>query len=249
MSNLQHSSDNKTQHNSRHNSHHHEQHYFQRSGWLRAAVLGANDGIISVTSLVVGMAASGASSQTLLIACVAGLISGATSMAAGEYISVKSQSDIESADLKAEARELARNPNAELIELTKIYIERGLKPELAAQVAKQLSAHDALGAHARDEIGISEQNTAKPIQAAGSSAAAFSMGALLPLLTVLLVPEAMIKWAVLVVGVLTLGLLGALASYTAGTSMPRGALRVCVWGVLAMAFSWWIGSLFHVQPL
>ena len=234
---------------SHHNSHHHEQHYFQRSGWLRAAVLGANDGIISVTSLVVGMAASGASSQTLLIACVAGLISGATSMAAGEYISVKSQEDIEKADLAAEARELARNPKAELKELTKIYIDRGLDPELAAQVAQQLSKHDALGAHARDEIGISEHNTAKPLQAAGSSAAAFSIGALLPLLTVLFVPENAIQYAVLAVSILTLGLLGGLASYTAGTSIVRGALRVCIWGVLAMAFSWWIGSLFHVQPL
>ncbi len=227
-------------------SHHHEIHYIQRSGWLRATVLGANDGIISVTSLVMGMAASGASSQTLLIACVAGLISGATSMAAGEYISVKSQEDIETADLTAEAHELARNPQAELQELTKIYVDRGLEPELAHQVAMQLTAKDALEAHARDEIGISEHTLAKPIQAAGSSALAFTVGAALPLLTVIFTPAIHIQSVVLVVGVLTLALLGGLASYTAGTSVLRGALRVCLWGILAMAFSTWIGSMFEI---
>ncbi|CAG2162022.1 unnamed protein product [Oppiella nova] len=187
-------------------------------GWLRAAVLGANDGIISVTSLVMGMAASGASSHTLLITCIAGLISGATSMAAGEYISVKSQSDIEAADLKVEARELEKNPHLELKELTHIYIQRGLDPELAHQVAVQLTEKDALEAHARDEIGINEATAARPLQAA-------------------------------VVGILSLVILGALSSYFAGTSILKGSFRVAVWGIIAMAFSSWIGSLFQVTPM
>lgn len=165
---------------------HHEKHYIQRTGWLRAAVLGANDGIISVTSLIIGMAASGASTQMLLITCVAGLISGASSMAAGEYISVKSQVDIEEADLHMEAKELDKNPTHELKELTHIYIMRGLDPELAHEVAVQLTAHDALGAHARDEIGIHENTTANPLQAAGSSALAFSLGALFPMFSILI---------------------------------------------------------------
>ena len=228
-------------------SHHHEKHYISRSGWLRASVLGANDGIISVTSLVVGMAASGASTQTLLIACVAGLISGATSMAAGEYISVKSQTDIEEADLKMEHRELQKNPEAELRELTKIYELRGLEPQLAHEVAKQLTAHDALAAHARDEIGISEATSAKPLQAAVSSALAFSLGALFPMLSIILSPDDAVKTVVIVVGILSLALLGALSSYFAGTSLLKGSLRVAIWGIIAMAFSAWIGSLFQVD--
>ncbi len=228
-------------------THHHEQHYISRAGWLRASVLGANDGIISVTSLVVGMAASGASTQTLLIACVAGLISGATSMAAGEYISVKSQTDIEEADLKMEHRELQKNPEAELRELTKIYELRGLEPQLAHEVAKQLTAHDALAAHARDEIGISEATSAKPLQAAVSSALAFSLGALFPMLSIILSPDDAVKTVVIVVGILSLALLGALSSYFAGTSLLKGSLRVAIWGIIAMAFSAWIGSLFQVD--
>ncbi|MFW1859637.1 VIT1/CCC1 transporter family protein [Acinetobacter defluvii] len=228
---------------------HHEQHFIHRAGWLRAAVLGANDGIISVTSLVVGMAASGASSHTLLVTCIAGLISGATSMAAGEYISVKSQTDIEEADIKIEARELKNNPHLELKELTQIYIHRGLDPDLAHQVAVQLTEKDALEAHARDEIGINEMTAAKPLQAAGSSALSFTLGALFPTLSILISPEAYLEHVVLVVGILSLATLGALSSYFAGTSMLKGSLRVVIWGIIAMAFAMWIGSLFEVNPM
>ena len=230
-------------------SQHPEQHFIHRTGWLRASVLGANDGIISVTSLVMGMAASGASTHTLLITCIAGLISGATSMAAGEYISVKSQTDIEEADLKFEAQELDRNPHLELKELTQIYIHRGLSPELAHEVAVQLTAKDALAAHARDEIGIVDVTSAKPIQAALYSALSFSMGALFPTLSILFTPEQYIESSVIIVGVISLALLGALSSYYAGTSLWKGSLRVTMWGILAMAFSSWIGSLFQVTPL
>lgn len=230
-------------------SHHLEQHFIQRTGWLRAAVLGANDGIISVTSLVMGLAASGASTHTLLVTCIAGLISGATSMAAGEYISVKSQSDIEAADLKTEANELEKNPHLELKELTHIYIQRGLDPELAHQVAVQLTAKDALEAHARDEIGINEITAAKPIQAAGSSALSFSIGALLPTFAILFSPEAYLEKIVLLVGILSLAFLGGVSSYFSGTSIPKGVFHVAIWGIIAMAFSSWIGSLFHVSTV
>ena len=227
-------------------SYHLEKHYIARSGWLRAAVLGANDGIISVTSLVVGMAASGASSQTLLIACIAGLISGAASMAAGEYISVKSQQDIEQNDLAMEARELKLNPEHELKELTNIYMIRGLDAELAEQVAIQLTAHNALDAHARDEIGILEHTSAQPFMAAFSSALAFTVGSLFPLVSILLLPEHLLDKGVMLVGVISLGVMGALASYVGGASMWKGALRVMIWGIVAMVFSAWIGSMFHV---
>lgn len=230
-------------------SHHAEPHAIQRSGWLRAAVLGANDGIISVTSLVMGMAASGAHSQTLLVTCIAGLIAGATSMAAGEYVSVKSQEDIEKADLKFEAKELKKNPQAELNELTQIYITRGLEPELAHQVATQLTAHDALGAHARDEIGIHENTAANPIQAALSSAVAFSCGAALPMFAILLSAEAYISQTVMLTGILSLALLGAMSGYIANTSMLKSSLRITLWGILAMLFSSCVGSLFNVQAL
>ncbi|HHW54018.1 MAG TPA: VIT family protein [Acinetobacter towneri] len=227
-------------------SYHLEKHYIERSGWLRAAVLGANDGIISVTSLVVGMAASGASSQTLLITCIAGLISGAASMAAGEYISVKSQQDIEQNDLAMEARELKFNPEHELKELTNIYMIRGLDAELAEQVAIQLTAHNALDAHARDEIGILEHTSAQPFMAAFSSALAFTVGSLFPLVSILLLPEHLLDKGVMLVGVISLGVMGALASYVGGASMWKGALRVMIWGIVAMVFSAWIGSMFHV---
>ncbi|WP_180112744.1 VIT family protein [Acinetobacter sp. YH12131] len=227
-------------------SYHLEKHYIERSGWLRAAVLGANDGIISVTSLVVGMAASGASSQTLLITCIAGLISGAASMAAGEYISVKSQQDIEQNDLAMEARELKLNPEHELKELANIYMIRGLDAELAEQVAIQLTAHNALDAHARDEIGILEHTSAQPFMAAFSSALAFTVGSLFPLVSILLLPEHLLDKGVMLVGVISLGVMGALASYVGGASMWKGALRVMIWGIVAMVFSAWIGSMFHV---
>jgi VIT1/CCC1 family predicted Fe2+/Mn2+ transporter len=230
-------------------SQHSEHHFIHRSGWLRAAVLGANDGIISVTSLIMGMAASGATAHTLLITCIAGLISGATSMAAGEYISVKSQEDIEKADLKFEAQELKKHPQRELDELTQIYVARGLEPDLARQVATQLTHHDALGAHARDEIGIHENTEANPIQAALASAGSFSFGALFPMLAILLSPEIWIEKTVLIFGIISLAFLGALSSHFAGTSKLKGSLRITLWGILAMAFSSWIGSLFHVSPL
>ena len=230
-------------------SQHHEKHYISRTGWLRASVLGANDGIISVTSLIMGMAASGASTQTLLITCIAGLISGASSMAAGEYISVKSQQDIETADLHMEHRELLKNPAAELGELSQIYIQRGLTPELAREVALQLTQHNALQAHARDEIGIMEHTTARPIQAAPSSALAFSLGALLPTFSILLSPAQWVESVVGFVGLFSLALLGALASYFSGTSMLKGSLRVLLWGVAAMLFSSWIGSLFNLNTI
>lgn len=226
-------------------SYHIEKHYIERSGWLRAAVLGANDGIISVTSLVVGIAASGASSQTLLVTCVAGLISGAASMAAGEYISVKSQQDIEQSDLKMEARELKLHPEHELQELKNIYIQRGLTPSLAEDVAKQLTLHNALDAHARDEIGISAHTSAQPFLAASSSAIAFSVGSLFPLLSIMLLPNAYLAKGVMLIGVLSLGVMGALASYAGGVSIWRGAIRVMLWGIVAMLFSAWIGSLFN----
>ena len=227
-------------------SHHEEKHFIHRTGWLRAAVLGANDGIISVTSLIMGMAASGASSQTLLITCIAGLISGASSMAAGEYISVKSQVDIEHADLKFEANELEQNPHLELKELTHIYVLRGLTPDLAKEVATHLTAKNALDAHARDEIGIHENTSANPIQAAGSSALAFSLGALFPMFSILISPENYISTVVMIVGILSLAGLGMLSSYFAGTSILKGSLRVTVWGIIAMTFSAWIGSLFNL---
>lgn len=227
-------------------SYHPEQHVIQRSGWLRAAVLGANDGIISVTSLVLGIAASGASAHTLMISSVAALISGAVSMAAGEYISVQSQADIEQADLKTEARELENNPHLELKELTEIYIQRGVDPDLAQHVAMQLSAHNALEAHARDEIGIHEITAAKPLQAAYSSALSFAVGALLPTLCILLSPRSWVVQSTASIGILSLALLGALSSYVAGTSIFKGSIRVCFWGIMAMLFSSWIGSLFQL---
>lgn len=229
-------------------SQHQQPHYIHRTGWLRASVLGANDGIISVTSLVLGMAASGASTQTLFISCVAGLIAGAISMAAGEYISVKSQSDIEEADLKFEANELNLNPHLELKELTQIYIRRGLTPELAHQVAFQLTEHNALDAHARDEIGINDMTAAKPILAAWSSALSFSLGAVFPLIAILCSSTEYVVIAVGIVGIFSLALLGAISSYFAGTSCLRGSIRVTMWGVIAMLVSSWIGSLFQLSP-
>ncbi|MCF9046236.1 VIT1/CCC1 transporter family protein [Acinetobacter nectaris] len=231
---------------SRH-SHHEENHYTERSGWLRAAVLGANDGIISVTSLVVGISASGAAVNTLLITCIAGVISGAVSMAAGEFISVKSQQDIEDADLRMEAKSLDLSPDLELLELTKIYIHRGLDKELAFEVAKQLTEHNALAAHARDEIGINEETAAQPFLAAFSSAISFALGGLCPLLAILLLPRDHLEYGIIFVGVISLGVLGIVSSYAGGSNMIKGAIRVMLWGIVAMAFTFWIGSLFNVS--
>jgi VIT1/CCC1 family predicted Fe2+/Mn2+ transporter len=225
---------------------HIERHRTNRIGWLRAAVLGANDGIVSTASLVLGVAAAGASSQNILIAGVAGLVAGAMSMAAGEYVSVSSQADTERADLELERKELAANPEREQAELTAIYIERGLDAGLASKVAAQSMAHDALGAHARDELGISDVSTARPVQAALTSAGTFSIGAALPLLIVLLAPISALMWAVCASSLVFLALLGALAARIGGASVITAAARVTFWGALAMALTAGVGALFEV---
>ena len=225
---------------------HTERHKNHRIGWLRAAVMGANDGIVSTASLVLGVAAAGASSKSMLITGVAGLVAGAMSMAAGEYVSVSSQSDTENADLEKERVELATQPEHEHAELAAIYVGRGLTKSLAAEVATQLMAHDALGAHSRDELGISELTTARPVQAAMASAATFSVGAAMPLLVVLLVPSPFLMWAVAGSSLLFLSVLGALAGKTGGSSMWTAAIRVTFWGALAMALTAGVGALFGV---
>jgi vacuolar iron transporter family protein len=225
---------------------HIEKHRTHRIGWLRAAVLGANDGIVSTASLIMGVAAAGASSKSILIAGVAGLVAGAMSMAAGEYVSVSSQSDTERADLDRERKELATDPKHEHEELSAIYVGRGLNAGLAAEVATQLMKHDALGAHARDELGISETLTARPVQAAFASAGTFSVGAVLPLLLVLLVPASALMWAVSISSLLFLALLGSLAARAGGASVITSALRVTFWGALAMALTAGVGALFGV---
>lgn len=225
---------------------HIEGHRTHRIGWLRAAVLGANDGIVSTASLVLGVAAAGAGSKSILIAGVAGLVAGAMSMAAGEYVSVSSQADTEHADLGREREELATDPEREHAELTDIYIKRGLDTDLASRVATQLTAHDALGAHARDELGISEALSARPVQAALASAATFAVGAAMPLLVVLLVPETALMWAVSGSSLLFLALLGSLAGRAGGASVITAAARVTFWGALAMALTAGVGALFGV---
>ncbi|MFT3930475.1 MAG: VIT family protein [Spongiibacteraceae bacterium] len=225
---------------------HTERHRTHRIGWLRAAVLGANDGIVSTASLVLGVAAADAIPKNILIAGVAGLVAGAMSMAAGEYVSVSSQADTERADIDRERKELAADPEHEHTELTAIYVGRGLDQELASAVATQLTAHDALGAHARDELGISEILAARPLQAALASAGTFSVGAILPLLIVLLVPASAIMWAVSVSSLVFLALLGALAARTGGSSIMTSTARVTFWGALAMALTTAVGTLFGV---
>ena len=225
---------------------HLESHRTHRIGWLRAAVLGANDGIVSTASLVLGVAAAGASSRNILISGVAGLVAGAMAMAAGEYVSVSSQADTERADLDRERKELAADPGHELAELTAIYIRRGLDAKLAASVATQLTAHDALGAHARDELGISDTLSARPVQAALASAGTFSVGAVLPLLIVLLAPVSILMWAVSGSSLLFLACLGVLAARIGGASIMISAARVTFWGALAMALTAGVGVLFGV---
>lgn len=225
---------------------HIERHRTHRIGWLRAAVLGANDGIVSTASLVLGVAAAGASSQNILIAGVAGLVAGAMSMAAGEYVSVSSQADTERADLERERQELAADPVHEQAELAAIYVGRGLDAGLASSVATQLMAHDALGAHGRDELGISETLTARPVQAALASAGTFSVGAVLPLVIVFLVPASALMWAVSGSSLLFLALLGSLAARAGGASVMTAAARVTFWGALAMALTAGVGALFGV---
>lgn len=226
---------------------HIEHHLVSRIGWLRAAVLGANDGIVSTASLIVGIAASNAPASNVLLSGVAGLVAGAMSMAAGEYVSVSSQSDTEKADLDREREEIATQPAMEHEELAGIYVKRGLAPDLARQVADQLMAKDALGAHARDELGISEISTARPIQAAFTSAATFAAGAALPLLAVILSPPGMIVPVVAVVSLLCLALLGAISAHTGGSGILRPTLRVTFWGALALAVTAGVGALFGAQ--
>ena len=213
-------------------------------GWLRAAVLGANDGIVSTASLVVGVAAAAVGRHEVLLTGVAGLVSGALSMAAGEYVSVSSQADTEGADLARERTELATQPAAEEAELAAIYVQRGLEPSLAQTVAQQLMAHDALGAHARDELGLSDTLGARPLQAAGASALTFACGAALPILTAVLSPPAGVVPAVSGVSLVSLAALGAIAARTGGASPWLGAMRVAFWGALAMAVTAGVGSLF-----
>jgi VIT1/CCC1 family predicted Fe2+/Mn2+ transporter len=225
---------------------HVERHQITRIGWLRAAVLGANDGIVSTASLIIGVAAAAAAPAQILVAGIAGLVAGAMSMAAGEYVSVSSQSDTETADLARERQELADDPKAELHELAGIYVQRGLTTDLALEVATQLTAKDALGAHARDELGISEMTTARPIQAALTSAATFSGGAALPLLMVVVAPRPWLIQAVALASLAFLALLGAVGARTGGASILRPTLRVMLWGALAMALTAGIGLLFGV---
>ena len=226
---------------------HGENHRVQHLAWLRAAVLGANDGIISTASLMMGIAAAQTSSDAVLLAGIAGLVAGAVSMAAGEYVSVRSQADTEAADIERETQELAAHPAAELRELTEIYISRGLDRDLANQVAIKLTEHDALLSHARDELGINEFLQARPLQAALTSAATFAVGAIIPLLAVILVEDKNLISAVAISSLISLALLGGLAAKVGGANILKGAARVCIWGALAMALTGVVGHLFGVK--
>jgi VIT1/CCC1 family predicted Fe2+/Mn2+ transporter len=223
--------------------HHREQHRVARAGWLRAAVLGANDGIVSTASLIVGVAAAGATPETILLSGTAGLVAGAMSMAAGEYVSVHSQADAESADLARERAELRDDPGAELRELANIYVKRGLEPALAQQVAEQLTARDALAAHARDELGLTEEQAPRPLQAAFSSAASFTAGAAAPLAIVAIYPGPRLPLVVSAATLVLLATLGGLAARAGGASLATGALRVSFWGALALGVTAGVGML------
>jgi VIT1/CCC1 family predicted Fe2+/Mn2+ transporter len=223
---------------------HRERHRSERIGWLRAAVLGANDGIVSTASLVVGVAAAEGTRQDVLVAGVAGMVAGALSMAAGEYVSVSSQADTEQADLKREQHELATQPQAEEDELTAIYVRRGLAPELARTVAQQLMANGALAAHARDELGLTAELAARPLQAAVASAATFAVGAGVPILTIILAPAGVLAVVVAAVSLVCLVALGAIAARVGGASVWVGAARVAFWGALAMLATAAVGRLF-----
>lgn len=225
---------------------HPEIHRTHRTGWLRAAVLGANDGIVSTASLILGVAAAGATSQGVLVAGVAGLVAGAMSMAAGEYVSVSSQADTEGADMIRERAELAESPEEEHAELARIYVNRGLDADLAAQVATQLTQHDALGAHSRDELGISATLAARPVQAAFASAGTFAIGAALPLAMVLVFPGSMLLWGVAASSLVFLALLGYLSALAGGAPRLKSVARVTFWGALAMALTAGVGALFGV---
>jgi VIT1/CCC1 family predicted Fe2+/Mn2+ transporter len=224
-----------------------DSHYIHRSNWLRAAVLGANDGIISVSSLAIGVAAASTTREPVVLATVAGLVAGALSMAAGEYVSVSSQMDTEHADIEREKQELAEMPDEELQILAQIYEQRGLKKETAMQVALELTAHDALAAHVRDELGINEITQANPIQAALASGAAFSVGGVLPLLVILFVPLKGMEYWLYGFTILSLVLLGATAARTGGSNIVKAITRITIWGTIAMALSAGVGALFGVN--
>lgn len=224
-----------------------EKHFITRSGWLRAAVLGANDGILSTTSLAIGIAAANDSRNPILLATLAGVVAGALSMAAGEYVSVSSQSDIEHSDLEREKNELITMPEEELAELAEIYINRGLEPELAKEVAIQLTTHNALEAHARDELGINEITQAKPFTAAAASALAFTIGGLLPILVAMLAPLKYMVVIQYVSAIVFLAFSGALAAKAGGSAPMKSVLRICIWGTLAMCASAIVGYIFGVQ--
>jgi vacuolar iron transporter family protein len=227
---------------------HRERHRTDRIGWLRAAVLGANDGIVSTGSLVAGVAAAHATTHDVLVAAVAGLVAGSMSMAAGEYVSVSSQADTEGADMERERKELATDVEHERAELAAIYVRRGLDAALARQVSKQLMAHDALGAHARDELGISETLTARPAQAALASAGSFALGAAMPLLAVVLIPRGLLIPVVVGASLAFLGVLGALAAMVGGARVATGAARVILWGALAMGLTAGVGTVLGRVP-
>jgi VIT1/CCC1 family predicted Fe2+/Mn2+ transporter len=226
---------------------HSEHHLVERLGWLRASVLGANDGVLSTSSLIIGVAAAHGTHSSILVAGLAGLVAGAMSMAAGEYVSVSSQADSETADIARERQELTDNHPGELRELAAIYVKRGLDPALATRVAEQLMAHDALGAHARDELGISATTAARPVQAALASAASFAVGAALPLLVALLTPEKFVAEAVAAASLLFLALLGVVGALMGGANAFKAAIRVTFWGALAMTVTAAIGALFGTQ--
>jgi VIT1/CCC1 family predicted Fe2+/Mn2+ transporter len=223
---------------------HRERHVTERMGWLRAAVLGANDGIVSTASLVMGVAAAHAAQSSILVAGTAGLVAGAMSMAAGEYVSVHSQADSEQADLAREGKELEADVEGEHKELAAIYVRRGLAPQLAREVANQLMAHDALDAHMRDELGITETLKARPLQAAAASAVSFAVGAALPLLVVALAPDKGLLASVFATSVIFLALLGGIAARTGGASVAKGSMRITFWGALAMIITAGVGTLF-----
>ena len=224
-----------------------DSHYIHRSNWLRAAVLGANDGIISISSLAIGVAAASSSRDPILLATVAGLVAGALSMAAGEYVSVSSQTDIEHADIEREKIELAKMPEQELQILAEIYERRGLKKETALQVAKELTESDALGAHVRDELGITEMSQANPIQAALASGAAFTAGGFLPLMVALLMPVQWMEYILYGVTIIALLVLGAVSAKAGGSSITKAIIRVVIWGSIAMGLSALVGYLFGVR--
>jgi VIT1/CCC1 family predicted Fe2+/Mn2+ transporter len=226
---------------------HHEGHRLERLGWLRAAVLGANDGIVSTASLVLGVAGANASHESILLTGIAGLVAGAMSMATGEYVSVSSQADSEEAALETERAELRDDFGSEERELTRIYVRRGLDATLAADVARQLMQHDALGAHARDELGLSDATKARPLQAASASAASFAGGAALPLLVIALVSGRELPIVVALVALAALALLGGLAAWTGGARLVPSIVRVTFWSALAMAITFAVGRMFHTQ--